>query len=147
MRPTPEAIAAVTEVLRHEDPRVRANAVESLARQSRLKSRAAPAVIIELKADDHHRVRANAIRAGIASAAAGPDALTPMLTDTRPMHRLAGVWLAGRAPGQRTPELIARLGELARFDADPRVRARAVACSQRFDAELRVTWRAANADA
>ena len=106
--------------------------------------------MLELKSDDHHRVRANAVRASLLGAVApdpGSD-LTAMLTDARPMHRLAGVWLAGRTlparlrAGDPLPDLLARITEVSRFDEDPRVRARAVACSQRLGADLRLAWRA-----
>lgn len=63
--------------------------------------------------------------------------LLAMLGDTRAMHRLAGTWLSGRLIWKRAPPdgawtdglgLTARLGELARGDADSRVRARAGRC-------------------
>jgi hypothetical protein len=145
------AIAAATRLLGHSDDRVRANAVESLGHR-----KGRPAVIAELKSDAHHRVRANAIRAEILAEPEGAlrtpgfsRELTQILSDTRPMHRLAGLWLAGRTltgagrarAGDRWPELVARISEVARFDDEPRVRARAASCAQRLAAELRLSWR------
>jgi len=59
-----------------------------------------------------------------------------MLGDVRVMHRLAGTWLSARLVWGHSPsgawtrlsDLTARLGELARGDADARVRARAGRC-------------------
>jgi len=160
---TPAASAAVRGSLRHADGRVRANAVEAAARQGRRTGSEAgaivamPAALIELKRDAHHRVRANAVRAALAGGIEGRGSdggrgaadLASMLGDARPMHRLAGAWLAGRVMpgsgrerlGERWPELHARVAEAARFDADGRVRARAAACSARLDAEMRGAWR------
>ncbi len=147
------AIAAATRLLGHPDDRVRANAVESLGQRTGADR---PAIITELKSDSNHRVRANAIRAEILAEPAGAirtpgfgRELTQILSDTRPMHRLAGLWLAGRTltgvgrarAGDRWPELVARISEVARFDDEPRVRARAASCAQRLAAELRLSWR------
>jgi HEAT repeat protein len=151
------AVAAAAPLLEHGNDRVRANAVETIGH-------AGPAAnlhaIIELKADPHHRVRANATRAeflaAIAARSPEPDLhqeLTRMLTDTRAMHRLAGLWLAGRTlplklrAGEVKPELAARIAEAARVDDDPRVRVRAAACSQRLGAELRLIWRNSRSEA
>lgn len=125
------AIAALGEAGPHTDVlqlaltqghgRIRANAVEALARNLRLASQqqdSPPAAdtahaLVEYKDDAHHRVRANASRALIiggsvkpadpsiaieaeAFRVAGLDGLAGMLTDDRGSHRLAGVWLAGR---------------------------------------------------
>lgn len=120
--------------LAHPDPRVRANAVEAIGVQRMAVEDATTGrdrdygSLIELKADPHHRVRANAIRALLQLPPACPkerraakradgvlegkpriyepvavDALSAMLCDERAGHRLAGVWLAGRvlASGQQ----------------------------------------------
>ncbi len=141
----------------HRDARVRANALEAMAKLARRGIGAArggialESTVVELKTDAHHRVRANAIRAGLLEACGAVEgsSVAQMLMDSRPMHRLAGVWLAGRvlstpartALGAQLPEFVARIGELARHDEDPRVRARARACGQRLEAALRATWK------
>lgn len=131
--PGATAAPVLERLTEHTDPRIRANAVESLARVARLAGpRAAmPAVIIESKADPHHRVRANALRA-LADGDTPGGGVAAMLSDARPMHRLAGVWLAGRALPRRGvdmhgewPLVLAQVREMARFDADGPVRARA----------------------
>jgi hypothetical protein len=128
------------------------------------------ASMIELKGDAQHRVRANALRSimDVGSGCALPitpaapaltmgqenyaaqaiDSLISMLTDDRSPHRLAGVWLAGRtlqrprspALDDRSPELSARLTEIARFDADASVRHRAVATVERLARQTRLGW-------
>ncbi len=145
---TPQAVAAAERLSGHADARVRANAVESLARISRAAAATLPRVVIELKSDPHHRVRANALRAALTASPAGADhhaeAVSRMLLDSRVMHRLAGLWLTARvlptaawARGS-LPEMRARVGELARFDEDARVRARAAACVDRLHDASRV---------
>jgi hypothetical protein len=144
------ARAAITQHLTHPNDRVRANAVEALGVNC-------PSILVELKSDENHRVRANSIRAEFL-ATIGDDLppqdlaaeLSRILTDSRPMHRLAGLWLAvrtlprtGRAAlGDEWPQLMARIGEAARFDEDPRIRARAAACAYRLASHTRLSWRA-----
>ena len=146
----PRAQEALRSCLAHADARVRANAVEALARRARRErvgiaerkpGLPEPESLVEFKGDSHHRVRANALRAMLAEgdaheAAAG---LGEMLRDERPGHRLAGVWLASRAltiegraaVGRRWTELAAQVLGMARSESDERVRRRAVACAAR----------------
>lgn len=163
----------------HADARVRANAVQALGRRARLdawNARRLLASMIELKGDPQHRVRANALKSILDGAASGgtpglgatafdklgtsaaPEAiesLVSMLTDSRPAHRLAGVWLASRTLDQhgagelasRTPEITARVQELARFDADAMVRHRAAATAERVARETRLVWKSPPAEA
>jgi len=164
-----EVLRELGAFLNHGDARVRANAVEAVTRHARLAVPigATPMLpyagrIIELKSDDHHRVRANAIRAAMLAVVAGAggepefsaaDLMASMLTDQRQMHRLAGVWLASRtlvgngrkAVGPRWSELVARVGEVAKFDDAHGVRIRAASCASRVDAEVRCAWRSAGA--
>lgn len=121
---TPTSHAALVSALAHDDARVRANAVEALAKHARIMPGEAPGTKsvapppqppwAELKTDAHHRVRANAVRADLVAAitvdaprrdqalfevkadafGSGVDALASMLGDERTMHRLAGAWLA-----------------------------------------------------
>jgi hypothetical protein len=150
----PRAADIARALTEHPDHRVRANAVETLARLERrgisVRSQTTiPFQLLELKDDDHHRVRANALRAAI-TGRTGDDAeeLARMLSDQRPMHRLAGLWLAGRVLhtrsylGERWPEFLARVGEIARFDEEPQVRARAIACAATLQTQLRASWTA-----
>lgn len=146
----PNADATLRSCLSHSDDRVRANAVEALARRMRRErtdfpdQKSAPGEapsVIEFKADGHHRVRANALRAmlalGDSQAAAGE--LVGMLRDERPGHRLAAVWLASRAltidgrtsVGRRWTELASQVVQMARGENDDRVRRRAAACAAR----------------
>lgn len=149
--------AALAASAAHADPRVRANAVDAIAQVSRFRGQPA-GVLVDLKPlqqDDHHRVRANALRAMIVGRSsvrpepACADGLAAMLSDEREMHRLAGVWAAqrlmpaaGRARlGERWNELAARVSELAKLDPDDRVRRRAAACAARLSADFRAEWR------
>jgi hypothetical protein len=83
--------------------------------------------------------------AGAAPGSVAAEAIAQMLTDDRPGHRLAGMWLAGKVlPAfgplrlhARWPELVGRVAEAARFDADPSVRARAGSSARLIDASLR----------
>jgi hypothetical protein len=86
------------------DARVRANAVETMARIHRGRIDASDglascrAILIELKDDAQHRVRANALRGlWTLSPTRSAEDLCRMLRDDRPAHRLAGAWAAGRA--------------------------------------------------
>ncbi|NUQ52456.1 MAG: hypothetical protein HUU19_07135, partial [Phycisphaerales bacterium] len=91
--------------------------------------------LLELKDDGAHRARANALRGLLETAAGEPsvEGVHAMLSDERPMHRLAGVWLAGRVlPGVK-PVIAARYGDLAgavkrlaEKDEDEHVRRRAL---------------------
>ncbi len=120
---TPEAARAVAGHVGASDPRVRANAVEGVGLLARAPARTENprGLLVELKDDPHHRVRANALRAllthpapigeaGVGGGAApggargtirmyepaAAQALLAMLVDDRPEHRLAGAWVAGR---------------------------------------------------
>ncbi|HZW10064.1 MAG TPA: HEAT repeat domain-containing protein [Phycisphaerales bacterium] len=143
--------AVLTECLaRHPDPRVRANAAEAIGRR-RLPDRSRR-ILTGGAADDHHRVRASALRTLLAawpdakpsgdSAGAAVQGIISMLLDQRPAHRLAGVWVVQRAltggaskpVGRRWPELASRVNCLAGGDPDPQVRARAAAVTRRLAA-------------
>jgi hypothetical protein len=128
------------------DQRVRANAVDAMVQRVRAGAEqelsGVADKLLELKDDAWHRVRGSAVRGlevlaqvksggPIRSAQAG-EQLLRMLDDARPMHRLAGAWVADRTlPGHDLreiklwPSLVSRLRSLAMLDPDPRVRARA----------------------
>ncbi len=133
-----DAERVIEECLHDADTRVRANAVEAVAKRVRHSPSAsdhALLTLLELKDDGAHRARANALRGLLETAAGEPslDGVRAMLADERPMHRLAGVWLAGRVlPGVK-PVIASRYGELAGVvkrlavkDEDEHVRRRAV---------------------
>lgn len=157
---TAGAVTTLLECLNHADDRVRANAVESLARHMRdaeQHGRDTPslvAVLLELKSDPSHRVRANAIRAllrpsaAVASSASTARALSNMLGDERPMHRIAGLWVvdcaivAGvdRSMGDASVQVALSLDTLARTDGEPKVRLRAAQCAGRMLGATRESW-------
>ncbi len=146
--------------LSSEDDRIRANAVEARARRARAPADLATgepathAVMIELKDDPHHRVRANALRALLRSGTpnrarvfepAAIDGLEAMLGDERDTHRIAGVWLAERVLsgsgrgrlGGRWDGLARRVASIATGDPSDRARTRASRCAARLLGELR----------
>lgn len=153
--PTPSAAAAVRACVGHPIDRVRANAVEGIAVRAIRTSDGASAtpMLVELKADPNHRVRANAVRGLMLAASGAEDAtheLDAMLADTRVMHRVAALWLAGRtlgrpatAPGSAAPwaRTATQIAVMARNDEEPGVRARAAEVSRRLLANLRFGWR------
>ncbi|MFM9995092.1 MAG: hypothetical protein ACKVU4_04740 [Phycisphaerales bacterium] len=163
---TQTARSTIHAALAHPVPRVRANAVEAFVRQGRRHGFfAAPPsstigppskfALVELKHDRHHRVRANAIRAlldGVANAsgaaAVDPGAeLASMLSDDRPMHRVAALWLAERVLARGGSErhgwneLAVRVAGLAKEEPEPAVRVRADRCARRALAAMRTRWR------
>lgn len=145
--PAPFPKDILSRLLAHADPRVRANAVETLDRLLRkgVAPENARAAIYEAKASGEHRSRANAVRAetgkptGDPLDSAGAD-LERMITDERPPHRLAGAWLAERvlcAPGMdRTSpawqRAALRVARVARDEPDAHIRARAKRCARRL---------------
>lgn len=156
----PAAASCVLELLTHADARVRANAVEAAAHLARRGVRPLPAQVLELKSDQHHRIRANALRESLLASVepreqlAVADDLVSMLADGRPLHRLAGLWLASRTlvgPTRsvlraRWTEMSSRIASLAATDTDPRVRTRAAACSSAAAALTRASWIASAGD-
>lgn len=156
--PDSTAPEALEPAFGHADPRVRANAIESLERVARRgdsPGRIAERVL-EFKSSHEHRTRANALRALARRGAPRTtdldsvgDDLVRMLADDRAPHRLAGVWLAERlmcpagplrkdSPWQGLARLVA---DLARNDHDGHIRARARRCSGRLLAEIGRTTR------
>lgn len=146
------AVGALRGCLDGEDQRTRANAVDAfvaLARRDPDAAVVAAAIMVELKDDPHHRVRANSVRGLIAcvgsqSEAVGAQAMGAMLGDDRPMHRVAGLWLAERtgAPGfwARWGDLAGRIAAVAASDPEPAVRDRAGRAARAVMARIRVGW-------
>lgn len=134
----------LSEALSDRDQRTRANAVECIEIE--------PVKLVEYKDDDNHRVRANAVRRLILANngtsthidRAANDSLIELIGDPRPMHRLAGTWVAQRTIAQQHREklskswrpVISQLEELAAIDQDERLRARAARCIRRLGAEI-----------
>ena len=134
----------LSEALSDRDQRTRANAVECIEID--------PVKLVEYKDDDHHRVRANAVRRLILANngsstqidRAANESLIELLGDPRPMHRLAGTWVAQRTIAQQHREklskgwrpIISQLEELASVDQDERLRSRASRCIRRLSAEI-----------
>lgn len=130
-------------MLRHHDQRVRANAVESIAKRARGRTSG----VLEHKNDTNHRVRANAIRGvllpslsdaqtiDLRSARDAANESIRMLNDEREMHRVAAMWLlerlgrtgAGPLLGDQWGQMLAIAREAAAKDESPHVRARATA--------------------
>ncbi|MEZ6234462.1 MAG: hypothetical protein R3B68_09760 [Phycisphaerales bacterium] len=173
--------AALRRALDHTDPRVRANAVEGIGLQRLAIEDATTGrdrdhgVLLELKGDPHHRVRANAIRALLRAAPPSPrirrpvrrsrlgaatveplarvyepsavESLRSMLTDDRPLHRLAGSWLAGRVLaggrerlGGSWNGLSTMVAEMASTEPIREVRWRAAKAAARISATVRAGW-------
>ncbi|MEX0875987.1 MAG: hypothetical protein WD114_00885, partial [Phycisphaerales bacterium] len=142
---TPAAKRILREAMGDGDTRIRANAVEWIDET--------PGKILELKRDEHHRVRASAIRRVIrdpgfdrsATGKGAGEALLEMLCDERQAHRLAAAWAAQRAVtgsnrellGNVFKPLIGRIEVLAANDGDTRVRERASRCIHRVGEDLR----------
>lgn len=159
---TPGACAGVRRAFGSGDVRVRANAVEATIRRhaktvgvTRFDGEVYGS-LIELKGDEHHRVRANALRGLIESGGtarggkvldpSGVEGLAAMLTDDREMHRLAGLWLAERSlvgdsqrrVGGAWESLSRRVAAMAVRDEAMAVRTRALRCAKRLLAEIQL---------
>ncbi|MFG0273487.1 MAG: hypothetical protein ACF8QF_00340 [Phycisphaerales bacterium] len=123
---TAPARAGVAAALAHRDPRVRANALEAIARRDPVAAAVARALH-----DDHARSRANAIRARLTGRGddAAFDHLESMLCDDRPEHRRSALWVVERLVVRR---VAARVNSLATREPDPIVRRRAARCAARL---------------
>lgn len=144
------AEAPLLRALHTGEARVASNALESIERQQRRGRARLACGFIEFRDETRHRLRASALRilAVRGEDAVALDGLAAMLSDDRPQHRLAGAWLAERlvrpalSPSRvrRWNDLSVRVGELARTDVDPAVRARAGRCARRMLAHMRMVW-------
>lgn len=129
---------AVQAVLTDNDPRLRANAIETPHVESD--------TLLEYKGDDHHRVRSSALRRALIDTndqythTGAIEALREMLQDQRETHRTAAVWCAQRAleratsPYQREElkPIASMIEHIARKDHNESVRTRAAACIRRL---------------
>jgi hypothetical protein len=163
--PTPTAEHALFRCLDHADNRVRANALDALIRRSRRAGALGSAehplapTIVELKFDDHHRVRAAATRGHTLSLLRLPspnlplapivEPISAMLGDDRPPHRLSALWLTERLAPALGPDwhsvniaqsLWNETDRLTREDADPTIRERAAHTTGQLQLVLRTGW-------
>lgn len=151
--PGDEPLRLLRESSSASDHRVRANAIDTLVTRAREGTDSNPSeltpLLLELKDDEAHRVRGSAVRGldllGVRTgqSALGPivgEQLLKMLEDPRPLHRLAGAWVADRTlPGNGNaggmggqslrelklwPAMASRLRVLAINDQESRVRVR-----------------------
>lgn len=145
--PGAEPLKLLRESSASSDQRVRANAIDALVVRARdgvdTNAGELTPTLLEFKEDSWHRVRGSAVRGlDLLGVRGGSDAhgnivgeqLLKMLEDSRPLHRLAGAWVADRTlPGVRGrslrelklwPAMVSRLRTLALTDMEPRVRVR-----------------------
>lgn len=119
---------AIRVALRHTDPRVRANAVEALARHD---AAGTIETLAPLSDHRHNRVRANSVLALLRHhQPVGAVALRSMLGDDDPMHRVSGIWVAGRAGAGFAREDLRTLMER---DTRMEIRKRAAQTLRRID--------------
>ncbi|MFO0831236.1 MAG: hypothetical protein U0637_05245 [Phycisphaerales bacterium] len=164
--PTPTSRDALLRAMAHADSRVRANAVESLAKHARVLAASGsqteppppqPVIwkaLVELKTDGHHRVRANAARANLlADIASAPARREDTVVEVKPGNVEVGVeTLASMLGDDRTMHRLAGAwlawkvlpagGPLRLHARWPEMVARVAEVSQ-FDAEPKVRARAA----
>ncbi len=142
--------------LDHGAPRLRANALDAIARRVRRGEALTEAVQVAAKAicqDEAHRPRASAARLLLATSPldlprsasvrdAGERTLVGMLDDPRPMHRVAGLWLAERAASRVAPlpEIVDAVAALAKAAEGGAERDRARRAAQRLVVEIRSGW-------
>lgn len=117
---SPRCREALLAGLGHENARVRANAIEGLARTAGMEVIDS---IRPLTGSAENRPRANAVRAVLrADRQHGLGDLRRMLADPRPLHRVSAIWVA-RSAG--VIEAAGDLHRLAREDRLPEIRTRA----------------------
>jgi HEAT repeat protein len=117
---SPDALDCATAALGDVDPRVQANAVESLEQQGG--EQMAEKVRPMLEAADN-RLVANAAKALAANLAEVLPVIHRLLRDARPEHRLSGLWVVGQL---KLPDLLQETFRLCRTDENHRVRNRAI---------------------
>jgi len=130
----PKYARVLRTALTHQDPRVRASAVEGVARMG-----LAEESLADRLSDSSARTRANAVRCFLRQQPSTRllNLLADMLRDERPDHRISGLWVAERLA---ETDLAGPIARLAREDQDPLVRRRALRCAKRLLAEMRMEW-------
>lgn len=131
--------SAISAALSHSEPRVRANAVEAAGRRSARWNEAWP-LLISLREDPSHRVRANLIRVGLAAGfdqRRRLDELGALLASSSLYARAAGGWVAERLlsiSGVKEPKLAVTvynsLIDAIREESHPAPRARIASAIQ-----------------
>jgi hypothetical protein len=107
------------------DARVQANAVEALEAVG-----GDPAAVADKMYSPHNRVRGNAIRWLLTTAAPeAPAALATMLDDDRPAHRVSALWAAEQTDHRPAEAVIERI---SLGDSQTRIRARAATLLRRW---------------
>ncbi len=115
------AAPAIESALEHEDDRVRANAVEALARLD--STRHLDQIADMTSEHEPNRARANAIQALMKMRATDAlHALSRMLADPRPQHRTSALWLV---ESMGIAEVAREVAEMSISEPDPQVRERA----------------------
>ena len=118
----PDVAAPVIEsALNHEDERVRANAVEAMGRLDAARNTER---IVEMTHNDQSsRARANAIQALLQTHTTDAlHALSDMLNDPRPRHRVSALWLV---ESMGIASVARDVAEMSISESDPNVRQRA----------------------
>jgi len=118
----PDVAAPVVEsALDHEDPRVRANAVEALAQLDI--ARHADRIAEMTHEHQANRARANAIQGLMQTRTADAlQALSTMLSDPRPTHRASALWLV---ESMGIAEVARQVAEMSISETDPQIKQRA----------------------
>lgn len=120
-----EVRATLARALHDPDPRVQANAIESLAEHG-----GDPSPVMDKLHSTHGRVRANAVKWLLQTYhPQGSAALASMLADSRSAHRLSGLWVVRTL---RHLPAVAMLERIALGDPDAKVRARAATILRQF---------------
>ena len=118
--PTPQSAEVLEQHLRHEDSRVRANAVEALQALNVTKH---VDQLLKMAAEEDPRPRANAINALMQMRTADAmHALLRMLADDRPDQRTSALWLVDHLG---VVEVARHIAEMAISDGDASVKQRA----------------------
>lgn len=129
---TPSALHAVSRLLGHPDARVRANAVEAVARLDPASPLIEPKLL-----DAHPRTRANAILAALRDPpqrVRAVEALLASLADDRAPIRISALWAAEHAA---PPEAANHVAALAAEASSGHERARARRAARRLLASMR----------
>ncbi len=118
-----DRLDVLEEAIKHDDPRVAANAVEAIDHARPTETPRIVEIMAPICESQRNRARANAIRSLVRR---DPDEGAPqlhlMLDDDDPRHRLSAIWTARRA---RATPMIAHLRALSERDAHVDVRRRA----------------------
>ncbi len=131
---SPATRSALELGLGHDNPRVRANAMESLQFRADVTAQDLDDIVHTHLVSHENRVRGNAVRAlHTVNADEGTRQLKTMLADSRPMHRVSALWVAERAADTACATDVAHL---AHHDECEPVRTRAKRTAARLLAQM-----------